>query len=116
MKISLLQNDIVWGNPKANQEACEKIMKSLEKSDVYVLPEMFSTGFATQPAGIAEADGASLEWMKRMADKLDAAVCGSVAVCEEKPSSIHTIKINFSTVSPIVSGVPLIKFQDRIWP
>lgn len=83
MKISLLQNDIVWGNPQANQDACEQIMKSLDKSDVYVLPEMFSTGFATQPAGIAEADGSSLEWMKRMAAELDAAVCGSVAT--ERP-------------------------------
>ncbi len=100
MKITLLQTDIVWADPAANQKIAEEMMLKAEKSDIYVLPEMFSTGFATQPQGIAEpvtvpeasASGiptcGTLEWMKRMADKLDAAICGSVAVCEEKPSSI----------------------------
>lgn len=83
MKISLLQQDIVWGNPTANQEKAEAMLKSMEKSDVYVLPEMFSTGFATQPEGIAEKDCSSLHWMQKMAKELDAAVCGSVATEED---------------------------------
>lgn len=94
-RISLLQTDIVWADPAANQRIAEEMMLKAEKSDIYVLPEMFSTGFATQPQGIAEVvtvpdaspsgipTCSTLEWMKRMADKLDAAVCGSVAVCEE---------------------------------
>jgi predicted amidohydrolase len=41
---------------------------------------MFSTGFATEPEGVAERDGSSLQWMKAMAGQLDAAVAGSVAV------------------------------------
>ncbi len=83
MKISLLQTDIVWANPSANQQKAEAMLKSLEKSDVYVLPEMFSTGFATEPAGIAETDCCSLRWMQKMAKVLDAAICGSVATEEE---------------------------------
>lgn len=83
MKISLLQPDIVWGNPVANHEHMEEMMWGLEGSDLYVLPEMFSTGFAVQPTGIAEADGRSLAWMKRMAMELKGAVCGSVAVDED---------------------------------
>lgn len=83
MKLTLLQTDIVWADPAANQKIAEEMMLKAEKSDIYVLPEMFSTGFATQPQGIAEENGGTLEWMKRMADKLDAAVCGSVAVCED---------------------------------
>lgn len=83
MKITLLQRDIEWGNPFANQQRAEAVLRELKGSDVYVLPEMFSTGFATEPEGVAEADNASLEWMKRMAKELDAAVCGSVAT--EKP-------------------------------
>ncbi|MCF0203023.1 MAG: amidohydrolase [Bacteroidaceae bacterium] len=80
-KLSLFQTDIVWADPKANRQKAEEMMLSAEKSDVYVLPEMFSTGFATQPEGIAEtADSDTLAWMKQMADRLDAAVCGSVAV------------------------------------
>lgn len=79
MTISLLQNDIVWGDPIANQENIAEILWGLDKSDVYVLPEMFSTGFAVDPHGIAEQDESSLTWMKEMAAELKGAVCGSVA-------------------------------------
>lgn len=79
MTISLLQTDIIWGEPFANQAMAEAMMHNAAKSDVYVLPEMFSTGFATEPAGIAETDNSSLAWMKKMAHELDAAICGSVA-------------------------------------
>ncbi len=83
MKLTLIQSDIVWADPVANRKAAEEMMLKADKSDVYILPEMFSTGFATQPEGIAEpADNDTLRWMKQMADNLDAAVCGSVAVCE----------------------------------
>ena len=79
MKISLLQTDIEWASPLANRAKAEALLRAAAKSDVYVLPEMFSTGFATEPAGIAEADGGSLAWMRKMARELDAAICGSVA-------------------------------------
>lgn len=79
MKITLLQCDLVWANPAANQLRMEAAFKAQKGSDVYVLPEMFSTGFATEPAGIAESDCSSLQWMQRMAQELDAAVCGSVS-------------------------------------
>lgn len=79
MVITLLQQDIVWGDPEANQKAAEGAILSAAKSDLYVLPEMWSTGFATDPDGIAEKDESSLNWMKQMANRLDAAIAGSVA-------------------------------------
>lgn len=79
MKITLLQCDLVWASPAANQLRMEATLNAQKGSDVYVLPEMFSTGFATEPAGIAETDCCSLKWMQRMAKELDAAVCGSVS-------------------------------------
>ena len=82
MTISLLQPDIVWGNPAANQQKLEGWLRELDKSDLYVLPEMFSTGFAAEPKGVAEADGSTLAWMQRMAQELNAAICGSVATEE----------------------------------
>lgn len=82
MKISLIQHDIEWGNPTANRERLEEILWGLDKSDLYVLPEMFSTGFAVEPQGIAEADGGTLAWMQRVAKELGGAVCGSVAIEE----------------------------------
>ncbi|MBQ0047046.1 MAG: amidohydrolase [Prevotellaceae bacterium] len=83
MKISLLQQDIIWANPSANQQVAEGVLRDLEKSDVYVLPEMFSTGFAVHPEDVAEKDGLSLRWMQMIAAKLDAAICGSVAIEED---------------------------------
>lgn len=82
MNISLLQPDIVWGNPAANQDHLAEILWGLEPSDLYVLPEMFSTGFAVEPQGVAESDGSSLAWMQKMAQELKGAVCGSVATEE----------------------------------
>lgn len=79
MNITLVQHDIVWGNPVANREKIEEILWGLDRSDLYVLPEMFSTGFAVNPEGVAESDGATLAWMKRMAQELKGALCGSVA-------------------------------------
>ncbi len=52
--------------------------------DLIVLPEMFTTGFATEPQGAAEPDGgaATLDWMRSVAARTGAAVAGSVAVEE----------------------------------
>ncbi len=79
LKISLLQTDIVWSDPEANADAAKKVMETCPGSDLYVLPEMWSTGFATEPHGIAEKDGQSLGWMKQTAQQSGAAIAGSVA-------------------------------------
>lgn len=83
MKISILQLNIAWADPKANCLAADKAIDACPGSDIYVLPEMFSTGFATKPAGIAEEEGYSLSWMRRKAADTGAAVCGSVATKED---------------------------------
>ena len=43
MKIAIIQNDIVWGNPAANREHVAEILADCEQVDLLVLPEMFST-------------------------------------------------------------------------
>ena len=83
MHVTLLQQDIVWADPQANQRLAERAILAVPKSDLYVLPEMWSTGFATQPEGIAESDCASLHWMQKMANNLNAAIAGSVATEED---------------------------------
>ncbi|WP_278339155.1 nitrilase-related carbon-nitrogen hydrolase, partial [Alistipes putredinis] len=53
--------------------------------DLIVLPEMFTTGFCTDPSHTADVidDGAAaVAWMRRMAERYDAAVTGSVAVAD----------------------------------
>lgn len=82
MKATLIQMDIKWADSAANQKAAEQAILNAPKSDIYILPEMWSTGFATHPENIAESDGKSLAWMNKMSKELDAAVCGSIAVYE----------------------------------
>lgn len=87
MKVNLIQPDIRWADPEANHTCLAGMMRGMERADVYILPEMFSTGFATEPDGIAEhmtgGTCPSLEWMKCMAAELDAAVAGSIAMEED---------------------------------
>ena len=81
MKVTILQRDIEWANPSLNVLRTEEAINRNAGADLYVLPEMFSTGFCTQPEGIAEScDSDTLKWMKRKAAEIDAAIAGSIAV------------------------------------
>ena len=80
VKVRLLQHDIVWGNPTENRERLQRQIEAQPGSDLYVMAEMWSTGFATDPIGMAEKEGTSLQWMKQMAQHYNAAIAGSVAV------------------------------------
>lgn len=82
MKVTILQTDIEWRNPDENIRSTEQLMAQEPGSDLYVLPEMWSTGFATEPFGIAEKEASStaLEWMKSKAEELNCAICGSLAI------------------------------------
>ena len=81
MNIALLQTDIRWADIESNHKAAEQSILSVKEGmDLFVLPEMWSTGFAVRPEGIAEEHDESLQWMKKMALQTDAAIAGSVAV------------------------------------
>lgn len=84
MKITILQRDIEWANPAVNVSRADEAIDRNPGSDIYVLPEMFSTGFCTNPEGVAESDNSeTLQWMKRKAAAIDAAIAGSVAICKD---------------------------------
>ena len=84
MKITILQRDIEWANPSVNINRADEVIDRNPGSDIYVLPEMFSTGFCTNPEGIAESDNSeTLQWLKRKAAAIDAAIAGSVAVTKD---------------------------------
>lgn len=82
MKVTILQNDIYWSDISANTNHVDEIMDKAGKADLYVLPEMFSTGFCTHPEGIADKNGITLEWMRKKAAEKEAAIAGSVAIEE----------------------------------
>lgn len=79
MKVTILQRDILWAAPIENCRRCEEALNRNPDSDLYLLPEMFTTGFCIKPEGIAEREEYSLEWMKRQASLRNAAIAGSIA-------------------------------------
>ncbi|MBE6293705.1 MAG: nitrilase family protein [Bacteroidaceae bacterium] len=79
MKITVLQQDIVWKNIPANLRHMGELLEKAPKSDIYLFPEMCSTGFCMQPENVAEQPcGATVTRMKEWAVKYDAAIAGTV--------------------------------------
>ena len=79
MKIALIQMDLAWCDTQDNLGRAEQLITNNPGADVYVLPEMFTTGFCMEPHRIAEPmEGPALQWMRRMATEMDAAIVGSV--------------------------------------
>ena len=62
-----------------------KIMSIKEKTQVIVLPEMFSTGFSMKPEQLAESmDGETVQWMKGIAARKKIILAGSVIIRDEQ--------------------------------
>ncbi len=85
LKVSLVQIPLVWESPAENRNIIsELISSSTVKTDVYILPEMFTTGF-TMNAEVTEEYSQNSEtvlWMKRIAVEKNCAICGSVIMMD----------------------------------
>ncbi len=80
LRISLIQTELHWHNAPANCEMFgEKIHALTGKTDLVVLPEVFSSGFTNDAESASENDSAAtLEWMHASAASSGIAICGSV--------------------------------------
>jgi len=84
MKISLVQYDVEWLNPQVNMQAVARLMDSAPDVGLYVLPEMWATGFNTSPNEEMDEMGRhALEWMGSQAASRQCAVAGTLAVREQ---------------------------------
>lgn len=73
--------DLSPANPDENIRRAEEAIVSSGTADLYVLPEMFNTGFITSDTCIAEpVSGKTLHWMQATACRYRCALCGSIAV------------------------------------
>ena len=81
LKISGLNLDIVWKNKDQNFRNIEKEFSNIE-ADLFLLPEMFSTGFCMEANEVADRNLETLSWMKSFAKSRNTAVAGSVSVEE----------------------------------
>ncbi|MDR1681991.1 MAG: nitrilase family protein [Candidatus Symbiothrix sp.] len=79
LRISILQADIAWEDKAKNLENYGTLLSGLQgKSDLAVVPEMFTTGFSMQASHLAETnDGTTIQTLKRLSQTVDLAIAGS---------------------------------------
>lgn len=82
MKITLVQTVLSWESPAKNYLRLDGILQKQSKTDVVVLPEMFTTGFTMNVQSLERFDsnGETIQWMRNWAKHLDAVITGSVAM------------------------------------
>ena len=80
LTVTLIQDDISWQDPQANQQRNQKHVEAVAgKTDLIVLPEMFSTGYYEQPWETFETmQGETVAWMRESAGKYNAVITGSL--------------------------------------
>lgn len=77
MNIALVQFDIAWGNKVQNFNKIKTLLKDTQ-ADLFLLPEMFQTGFCVDEIQYAEEMQAeTFEFMKEMARSKDALMAGT---------------------------------------
>ncbi len=84
LKVTIVQSHLHWENPVTNRiNFSEKIKAISEKTDLIVLPEMFTTGFTMNALNLSEEnEGESVQWMISEARKSDTAITGSLIIRE----------------------------------
>ena len=79
MKITVCSLNIAWENKDLNFRKIESLISSIEDpGDLFVLPEMFSTGFTMNTSLAEDAAGETLKWMLSFAQKHNIALLGSI--------------------------------------
>ncbi len=88
MKIAVLQLDIAWHAEQENIDKVRALISQGEGAELYVLPEMWSSGFTIEAAEVAqtEEESPSLAFMLQTARDRDCAVAGSLIIKAEDGS------------------------------
>ncbi len=84
MKIAFFQSELTWENPAENRKNIERYFRNTPQAiDLFVLPEMFTTGFTMHPHEVAETlDGETIGWLKGLAAERNCAITGSLVIKE----------------------------------
>jgi predicted amidohydrolase len=84
LTVTTIQSNLQWEDKEANLSMFENKIASLEeRTEIVVLPEMFSTGFSMNPQQLAETmDGETMQWMKRVAAENNIILTGSIIIEE----------------------------------
>ena len=85
LTITLIQSNLFWEDKKRNLEMLQRKIESIkEKTEIIILPEMFTTGFSMKPELFAEKiDGETVGWMKKIAAEKKVIITGSLMIEED---------------------------------
>ncbi|WP_462251732.1 amidohydrolase [Ferruginibacter sp.] len=85
LTITTIQSNLFWEDKQANMQMLQQKIDSItDKTEIVILPEMFTTGFSMQPSLFAETmDGETMEWMKMVSNKNGIVLTGSVMIEDE---------------------------------
>jgi len=87
LKITIIQSDLHWQNKVKNLKMFEKKIKSISgKTDLIILPEMFTSGFSMEVEKLSENwdDSFTLQWLQEQSELYNTAICGSFIVRENE--------------------------------
>lgn len=84
LTITTIQTDLHWENKEANLRMLEDKIRNLEqRTEIVLLPEMFSTGFSMKPSELAETmEGETVNWMMEMSARYKIVLGGSMIIKE----------------------------------
>ena len=82
LKVTIVQSPLYWEDIDANIKMFSTKLDALKtKTDLIVLPEMFTTGFTMNVKKCAEGmNGKAVAFLKEYAQKLNAYLCGSAII------------------------------------
>ena len=85
LTITIIQSNLHWEDKAANLRMFEEKIKAITaKTEMVVLPEMFSTGFSMKPEALAETmEGDTVQWMEKVAAAKKIILTGSIIIEEE---------------------------------
>ena len=88
LHITLIQSTLHWENIDKNLNLfSQKISSIKEKTDLIILPEMFTTGFTMNAKACAEEpNGKTMEWLRKKAKEKNCVITGSIIVQDKAPS------------------------------
>ena len=86
LKITVFQGYLFWENIDKNlQNIALRLSGIREKTDLIILPEMFTTGFSMEAAALAEPmGGKSMKWMHKIAKQYECVVTGSLIIKDDE--------------------------------
>jgi len=85
LTVTLIQTEIIWEDRPANLAMLDRKLNEIsEKTDVMVLPEMFTTGFSLNVEKNAEPmSGRAVSWLAAKAKEKKAHLLGSMTIAED---------------------------------